>query len=94
MFYTPPANNRYSFTQIDYYLRCTFPVWRHWTAKYTPKGRWAQGIQSACKRFAFATVILGLIWSRARPQDARQWALYILTARDSILSAIRARLTS
>lgn len=77
------------FTQIDYYFRCAFPVWRHWAVKYTPKGRWSQGIRTAIRRLAFVVLISGLVFATRRPQDATHWAQYVLDVRTSIVSVIR-----
>lgn len=50
----------YRFSQVDYYLRCTFPVWRHWKATYTQKGLRAQRIQSTLKRLLVIAALTGM----------------------------------
>ncbi|EXJ85280.1 hypothetical protein A1O3_05955 [Capronia epimyces CBS 606.96] len=44
----------YPWTQVDFTLRCAFPRWRHWDAKYTRKGL-------AKARFARASKLFGLV---------------------------------
>ncbi|KAJ6179204.1 hypothetical protein N7519_009665 [Penicillium mononematosum] len=47
----------YPFTQIHYWLRCTFPVWRHWTARLTRKGRILRGVRKTLQ----GSVVFGLV---------------------------------
>ncbi|KAJ5963396.1 uncharacterized protein N7479_003272 [Penicillium vulpinum] len=78
----------YPFTQIHYWLRCTFPVWRHWTAKLTRKGRILQGIRRAFQ----ASIILGLIagfgFLRQNPQQKSELVQSLLAGKEWLISAV------
>ncbi|OQV08247.1 hypothetical protein CLAIMM_12553 [Cladophialophora immunda] len=49
----------YPRTQVDFTLRCMFPVWRHWDLKYTTKGRF----KLAASRALRALGLVGLVWA-------------------------------
>ncbi len=48
----------YPRTQVDFTLRCMFPVWRHWDVRYTRKGL----VKLALTRLVKLVGIVGLIW--------------------------------
>lgn len=60
----------YPRTQIDFTLRCWFPVWNHWTARYTSKGlaKWRLGW--LLKLFALAGVGYGTLFAARNGRHA------------------------
>ncbi|EAW10087.1 flavin-containing monooxygenase [Aspergillus clavatus NRRL 1] len=82
-------SSTYPFTQIDYYFRCTFPVWHHWTARYTPKGLAAQRVRSGLKKVALLAIATGLFWLTKRPQDINLLIQLAVGLRGSIITGIR-----
>ncbi|KIX95588.1 uncharacterized protein Z520_08708 [Fonsecaea multimorphosa CBS 102226] len=49
----------YPRTQVDFTIRCMFPVWRHWDLAYTRKGR----VRLAAARAVKLLSLLGLTWA-------------------------------
>ncbi|KAI9924015.1 hypothetical protein ASPWEDRAFT_100654 [Aspergillus wentii DTO 134E9] len=82
-------SSSYPFSQIDYFFRCTFPVWGHWIAKYTPKGLWMHRFAFAFKGLSLVSSISGLLWLRKYPQYAQQLTQFVFNAQGSIVSAAR-----
>ncbi|EAW25500.1 flavin-containing monooxygenase [Aspergillus fischeri NRRL 181] len=82
-------SSTYPFTQIDYYLRCTFPMWHHWTAKYTRKGLMLERMKTVLRRFALVAIISGLCWLKMHPKDTQRLVELFSGARTTIVSAIR-----
>ena len=76
------------FSQIDYCLRCTFPIWRHWTAKYTPKGRWAVMIRTAVWRVGLVAVTAAVLRLVTRGEVGK-YAEILRSGPDSIKSVLR-----
>lgn len=79
-------SSTYPFSQIDFYLRCTFPVWRHWTAKYTPKGLRMRRFRTAFKRLILALILTGLVHVGVdiRQQGAGSWRRTINAAGNMV----------
>lgn len=48
----------YPRTQVDFTLRCWFPVWRHWDIAYTRRGL----VRLAARRLFRVVGLVGLIW--------------------------------
>ncbi|KAH1493827.1 hypothetical protein LV164_007558 [Aspergillus fumigatus] len=82
-------SSTYPFTQIDYYLRCTFPVWHHWTAKYTRKGLMLQRMKTVLRRSVLVAIISSLCWLKMHPRDTQRLVELFSGARTTIVSAIR-----
>ncbi|XBQ92897.1 hypothetical protein V6000_008380 [Aspergillus fumigatus] len=82
-------SSTYPFTQIDYYLRCTFPVWHHWTAKYTRKGLMLQRRKTVLRRSVLVAIISSLCWLKLHPRDTQRLVELFSGARTTIVSAIR-----
>lgn len=79
----------FRFTQIHYWLRCTFPVWRHWTARLTRKGQVLRGVRKTLQ----GSVILGLLaafgFLRQNPEQKAQLVQSLLAGKEWLVSAIR-----
>ena len=84
-----PLITLFRFTQIDYYLRCTFPVWHHWTAKYTRKGLMLQRRKTVLRRSVLVAIISSLCWLKLHPRDTQRLVELFSGARTTIVSAIR-----
>lgn len=54
----------YPRTQVDFTLRCMFPVWRHWDFKYTRKGLFVLGITRVSKAVGVVALLWGLVYAR------------------------------
>jgi hypothetical protein len=50
----------YRRTQIDFSLRCMFPVWSHWTATMTRRGRVLWTLRRLYKTLTYLMVIVAL----------------------------------
>ncbi|KAI2722572.1 hypothetical protein CBS147332_3501 [Penicillium roqueforti] len=78
----------YPFTQVHYWLRCKFPVWRHWTAKLTRKGRILRGVRMTLH----GALIFGLITTfgflRKNPQQKAQLVQSLLAGKEWLASAV------
>ena len=61
------ADSSYSFSQMDYSLRCMFPKWSDWDIKYTQQGLAKERIRQVLSLTAFTAGIVGLyqIWKGA-----------------------------
>ncbi|KAJ6107968.1 hypothetical protein N7523_009291 [Penicillium sp. IBT 18751x] len=79
-------SSTYPFSQIDYWLRCSFPVWRHWTAKRTRKGVILQRIYKAIQLSVLASVVTGFVWLRKSPQHRSQILNALKAGKEWILS--------
>ncbi|KUL84464.1 hypothetical protein ZTR_06147 [Talaromyces verruculosus] len=71
----------YPFSQIDYGLRCMFPVWKHWQSKLTPEGLRQRNRKTRIRRFALALAVAVFIWRKKNPLGAQ-------TIRSTIVQAI------
>lgn len=80
--------HRYS--QIHYWLRCTFPVWRHWTAKRTRKGVILHRINKILQLTVFVGILSGIAFLRKNPQQRGQLLQALLAGKDWALSGARA----
>ncbi|KAF4766353.1 hypothetical protein N7455_005808 [Penicillium solitum] len=78
----------YPFTQIHYWLRCTFPVWRHWTAKLTRKGRVLRGIRKVLQGSVILGLIAGFGFLLQNPQQKAQLVQSLLTGKEWLVSAV------
>ncbi|KAL1965130.1 hypothetical protein VTN77DRAFT_6043 [Rasamsonia byssochlamydoides] len=61
----------YPYSQIDYFLRCMFPVWSHWTVKYTPQAAQRRRRQLVLRRFLLVAALAALFWAKKRPVQAQ-----------------------
>lgn len=80
------ANWEFRFSQIHYWLRCSFPVWRHWTAKQTRKGVILQRIYKAIQLSVLASVLAGVFWLRKSPQYRSQILQALMAGKEWIWS--------
>ncbi|CAI7648786.1 unnamed protein product [Penicillium viridicatum] len=81
-------SSTYPFTQIHYWLRCTFPVWRHWTAKLTRKGRVLRGLRKVLQGSAILGFIAGFGFLRQNPQQKAQLVQSLLAGKEWLVSAV------
>ncbi|EKV05309.1 Fungal specific transcription factor, putative [Penicillium digitatum PHI26] len=58
-------SSTYPFTQIHYWLRCKFPVWRHWTANLTRKGRVLRVLRKVLQGLVILWLIAGVMASES-----------------------------
>ena len=54
----------YPRTQVDFSLRCMFPVWRHWDIRYTRKGLFRLGLTRLVKLVGVVGLVWGLVFMR------------------------------
>ncbi|KAL2430463.1 Baeyer-Villiger monooxygenase [Exophiala dermatitidis] len=73
----------YPWTQIDFTLRCTFPKWRDWSAKYTRKGLLKLRLARALKLFGLLVALTGVVFT-ARNGTDRLRELISQTLRRSV----------
>lgn len=78
------------FSQIHYWLRCTFPVWRHWTVKRTRKGLVLHRLYKAFQLSVFVGILTGIAFLRKNPQQRGQLLQAVLDGKDWVLSGARA----
>ncbi|OQD67603.1 hypothetical protein PENPOL_c003G04081 [Penicillium polonicum] len=78
----------YPFTQLHYWLRCTFPVWRHWTAKLTRKGRVLRGLRKVLQGSVILGFIVGFGFLRQNPQEKAQLVQSLLAGKEWLVSAV------
>ncbi|KAJ5191137.1 uncharacterized protein N7498_010122 [Penicillium cinerascens] len=76
----------YPFSQIHYWLRCSFPVWRDWTAKRTRKGVLLQRIYKAIQLSVLVSAITAIGWLRKSPQSRGRILQALSAGKDWILS--------
>ncbi|KAJ5149360.1 hypothetical protein N7448_000938 [Penicillium atrosanguineum] len=79
-------SSTYPFSQIHYWLRCSFPVWRHWSAKQTRKGVILQRIYKAIQLSVLTGVIIGFVWLRKSPQHRSQILQTLMAGKNWIMS--------
>lgn len=41
-----------------------FPVWSHWSVKYTPKGIWKQRVRFVLGRLLLLAAVIAVFWLR------------------------------
>ena len=65
----------YSYSQIDYSLRCMFPRWSDWEITLTRQGLLKKRIRQALSYIIFAAGIVGLyqVWNSARNVGVTSW---------------------
>ncbi|KAJ5810952.1 Transcription factor [Penicillium robsamsonii] len=78
----------YPFTQIHYWLRCTFPVWRHWTAKLTRKGRILRAIRKSTQASIMVGLFAGVGFLHQNPQQKTQLVQSLLAGKEWLVSAV------
>ncbi|OJJ44808.1 hypothetical protein ASPZODRAFT_71460 [Penicilliopsis zonata CBS 506.65] len=78
----------YPYSQIDFFFRCTFPVWQHWTPRYTTKGLRIRRLKRA-----LLTMILGaLVWMKTTERGIRAWTGFASFVMKATLSVVEASL--
>lgn len=82
------TNIIFRFTQIHYWLRCTFPVWRHWTAKLTRKGRVLRGLRKALQGSVILGLVAGFGFLRQNPQQKAWLVQSLLAGKEWLVSAV------
>lgn len=80
------ANWTSSYTQIHYWLRCTFPLWHDWTARRTEKGLMVQRVHRAFRLLVLLGLLCGLASLLKSPQLKRQVVSNMLLGKEWILS--------
>ncbi|CDM28030.1 hypothetical protein DTO013E5_4037 [Penicillium roqueforti] len=78
----------YPFTQVHYWLRCKFPVWRHWTAKLTRKGRILRGVRMTLHGALIFGLITTIGFLRKNPQQKAQLEQSLLAGKEWLASAV------
>ncbi|KAJ5081454.1 hypothetical protein NUU61_009718 [Penicillium alfredii] len=81
-------SSTYPYTQIHYYLRCAFPIWRDWSAKLTPKGLLQKRVRNAAQAFVLVALVAGSAWLSRHPQLQTQLVQSLLAGKDWVLSNI------
>lgn len=61
----------YPFSQIDYGLRCMFPVWKHWQSKLSPKGLRQRRKKTWSRSFALALAVAIYFWQKKNPTQVK-----------------------
>jgi hypothetical protein len=77
------------FTQIHYWLRCKFPVWSHWSAKLTRRGRVLQGIRRAVKASVFVALLAGFKFLYKNPEQRLQLVQSLLAGKAWLRSTVQ-----
>ncbi|KAJ5150600.1 uncharacterized protein N7500_010789 [Penicillium coprophilum] len=78
----------FRFTQIHYWLRCKFPVWRHWTAKLTRRGRTLRAIRKTIQASALLGLFAGIRFLHQNPQQKTQLVQSLLAGKEWLISAV------
>ncbi|KAJ6063841.1 hypothetical protein N7499_012521 [Penicillium canescens] len=82
-------SSTYPFTQIHYWLRCTFPVWSHWSAKLTRRGRILHGVRRAVKASVLIALLAGFRFLHKNPEQRLQLVQYLLSGKTWLRSAVQ-----
>ncbi|KAJ5907939.1 Transcription factor [Penicillium taxi] len=78
-------SSTYPWSQIHYWYWCKFPVWRHWTAKLTRKGRTLRRVNTAVRISSVIGILVGLIWLRGNLQHRDQILQTLQAGKDFIV---------
>jgi hypothetical protein len=89
LFFVVFADVLFRYTQLHYWFRCTFPVWSHWSAKLTRKGRVLQSIRKTLRASALVALVAGLSWLHKNPQQKVQLVQSVLAGKEWLFSAVR-----
>ncbi|KAG0156741.1 hypothetical protein PDIDSM_3922 [Penicillium digitatum] len=81
-------SSTYPFTQIHYWLRCKFPVWRHWTANLTRKGRVLRVLRKVLQGLVILWLIAGVSFLRQNPKHKARLIQSLLAGKEWLVSAI------
>jgi len=65
-----------------------FPVWSHWSAKYTRKGR----MRLVLRRVVLLAAVSALVWLGRRPAGLPGWTGIALAAADSVVAVAQGAL--
>jgi hypothetical protein len=63
---------RSRWSQVHYWLRCSFPYWSHWTAKRTHKGAVLQRIHRGIRISVLFSIFAAVAWLRKNPRQGTQ----------------------
>ncbi|EXJ86083.1 hypothetical protein A1O1_06452 [Capronia coronata CBS 617.96] len=59
----------YPWTQVDFTLRCWFPRWSHWSAKYTRKGLLKLRLARSFKLLGLVVAVWGVVFAARHGRD-------------------------
>lgn len=76
-------------SQIHYWLRCSFPVWKDWTAKRTHKGVVLQRVHRAARLSVLVGLFAGLAWLRRNPHKGSQILQALQVGKELLLSRVK-----
>ena len=79
-------SSTYPYSQLHYWYKCTFPVWRDWSAKWTRKGVLHQRFSKALRLLVLAVFFFGVRELRKRPQYFVQVLQLLLVGKQQLLS--------
>lgn len=71
----------YPRTQVDFSLRCMFPVWRHWNIQYTRKGLFRLALSRLVKSVGILSLIWGTLYVRRNGLHRSREAIAQILAR-------------
>ncbi|OQE21125.1 hypothetical protein PENSTE_c012G04367 [Penicillium steckii] len=83
-------SSTYPWTQLHYWLRCSFPYWSDWSAKRTRKGTVIQRIQKTVRLSVLVGLFAGLAWLRKNPQQGSQLLQTLRVGKELLLSRVQA----
>ena len=83
------ANFLFRYSQIHYWFRCTFPVWGHWSAKLTRKGRVLRVIRKTLGASVLVALVAGFGWLHKNPQQKVRLVQSFLAGKEWLFSAVR-----
>lgn len=80
----------YPWTQIDFTLRCTFPRWDHWNAKYTRKGLTKLRVARTVKLFTLLLTVGAIVFAARNGTDRLKAAVLQILRRgaDSVKAVV------
>jgi cation diffusion facilitator CzcD-associated flavoprotein CzcO len=86
----------YPRTQVDFTLRCMFPVWRHWNIQYTSKGLVKLAITRLVRLAGVVGLVWGILYARKNGMERTKLVLRELLARSvqagrAVLASARGR---
>lgn len=83
-------SSTYPWTQLHYWLRCSFPYWSDWTAKRTRKGSLIQRVRKTIHLSMLVGLFAGLAWLRKNPQRGSQLLQTLRVGKELLLSRVQA----
>ncbi|EED23726.1 flavin-binding monooxygenase, putative [Talaromyces stipitatus ATCC 10500] len=75
----------YPFSQIDYGLRCMFPVWKHWESKLTTEGLKQRRRKALRRSIALVLAVTIYFWGRRNPSGVQTVKMTITQVFSKVL---------